>query len=120
MKKFIFAVFALGFGAQPVLAAGAEQYVLAVEQISSNYKKDTRDFFKTLNPMQQGFSSEQQVKFCGIVGKYADNLYQAADENRAYLDRQYAGITKQDVIKQVMSSKEMQMLKKYNVQCDLR
>lgn len=120
MKRFIFAVFALGFGAQLASAASAEQYVLAVQQINESYKKDTRDFFNTLNPMQQGFSSVQQAKFCGIVSQYADNLYQAANENRAYLDRQYAGITKQDVIKQVMSSKEMQMLKKYNVQCDLR
>ncbi len=120
MKRFIFAVFALGLGVQLASAASAEQYVLAVQQINESYKKDTRDFFNTLNPMQQGFSGAQQAKFCRIVSQYADNLYQAAHENRAYLDRQYAGITKQDVIKQVMSSKEMQMLKKYNVQCDLR
>ena len=41
------------------------------------------------------------------------------DENRDFLDRQYRNMTKQDVIQQVLSSREMQLLKKYNVQCSL-
>jgi len=49
-----------------------------------------------------------------------DRLYKAADQNRAYLDRQYQNVGKQDVILQVKSSKEMQLLKRYNVDCNLK
>ncbi|AVH14430.1 hypothetical protein CTZ23_09130 [Acinetobacter indicus] len=100
-----------------VQAASVEQYVLAVEQINQSYKQQTRQFLKGLNPQQSGFSPAQQQQFCGIVQNYIDQLYSAADENRAYLDPQYRNMTKQDVAQQVYSSKEMQMLKKYQVNC---
>lgn len=103
-----------------VQAASVEQYVLAVEQINQSYKQQTRQFLKGLNPQQSGFSPAQQQQFCGIVSRYVDRLYQAADENRAYLDRRYQNINKQDVIQQVSTSKEMQLLKKYQVNCDLK
>lgn len=119
MKKILLAVLIAGLGLQTVQAASAEQYVLAVGKINAEYKQNMRNFFNTLDPMQRGFSTAQQTVFCKILGKYADDLYQAADENRAYLDRQYVNISKKDVILQVMSSKEMQMLKPYNVQCGL-
>ncbi len=119
MKKIIFALFALGISLQSVQAASAEQYVQAVEKINENYQQDTRNFLKMLDPMQRGFTAAQQAGFCQILGKYANDLYQAADVNRVYLDKQYANITKKEVIAQVLSSKEMQMLKRYNVQCNL-
>ncbi|RLL39565.1 hypothetical protein D9K79_14970 [Acinetobacter cumulans] len=102
-----------------VQAASVEQYVMAVEKINENYKKDTRNFFVTLDPMQRGFSVAQQEKFCGIVAQYAQDLYATADKNRSALDPKYANLTKQDVNQQVLSAKEMQMLKQYNVQCTL-
>lgn len=120
MKKMIFAVLAWGMALQAVNAASAEQYVQAVERINDRYKQDTRTFLSTLDPMQRGFTPEQQAGFCKILNKYADDLYAAADANRAYLDRQYANISKKDVIAQVVDSKEMRMLKPYNVQCDLK
>src|SRR5574344_450312 len=111
MKKYIYLCLTLGMTLQNVYAASAEQYVLAVEEINAQYKQDTRQFLRGLNPQQQ---------FCGIVSRYVDRLYQAADENRAYLDRRYQNINKQDVIQQVSTSKEMQLLKKYQVNCDLK
>lgn len=122
MMKIRFACLGLGLllqCGQLVHAASAEQYVLAVEKINENYKQDTRTFLNTLNPMQRGFSAEQQADYCKILGKYADDLYSAADENRAFIDSEYRNMNKQDVVQQVMASKEMQLLKKYNVQCTL-
>lgn len=122
MKQIKFACLGLGLLlqlGQPVQAASAEQYVLAVDKINEGYKESTRNFLNTLDPMQRGFTAAQQADFCKILGKYADDLYAAADTNRAYLDKQFANITKKDVIAQVLSSKEMQMLKRYDVQCSL-
>ncbi|GJC30595.1 MULTISPECIES: hypothetical protein [unclassified Acinetobacter] len=120
MKKYIYLCLILGMSLPNVYAASAEQYVLAVEEINTQYKQDIRQFLRGLNPQQQGFNSQQQQQFCGIVSRYVDRLYQAADENRAYLDRRYQNINKQDVIQQVSTSKEMQLLKKYQVNCDLK
>lgn len=102
-----------------VCAASAIEYIEAVERINADYKKESRQFLSGLNPQQQGFSPEQNAKFCAIVGHYVDRLYQAADQNRAYLDRQFQNMSKQDVITEVKSSKEMQLLKRYQVDCHL-
>ena len=120
MKNIFIYALTLGMILPHVYAASAEQYVLAVEEINAQYKQDTRQFLRGLNPQQQGFNPQQQQQFCGIVSRYVDRLYQAADENRAYLDRRYQNINKQDVIQQVNTSKEMQLLKKYQVNCDLK
>ena len=106
MKKYIYLCLTLGMTLQNVYAASAEQYVLAVEEINAQYKQDTRQFLRGLNPQQQGFNPQQQQQFCGIVSRYVDRLYQ--------------DINKQDVIQQVSTSKEMQLLKKYQVNCDLK
>ena len=95
MKKYIYLCLILGMSLPNVYAASAEQYVLAVEEINMQYKQDTRQFLRGLNPQQQGFNPQQQQQFCGIVSRYVDRLYQAADENRAYLDRRYQNINKQ-------------------------
>ena len=118
MKKIIYAILLSGIGFN-LYAASAEQYVLAVNDINEKYKKDTRQFFMSLDPQQQGFTSLQQAQYCGIVQVYVNDLYSAADENRAFIDREYRNMNKQDVVQQVMASKEMQLLKKYNVQCTL-
>ena len=118
MKKIVALACVVLGGFSVVQAASVEQYVIAVEKINENYKKDTRDFFVTLDPMQRGFTAAQQEKFCGIVAQYAQDLYVAADKNRSALGK-YSTLTKQDVNQQVLNAKEMQMLKQYNVQCTL-
>ncbi len=110
----------MGCATSNVALASVEQYVAAVDQISEQYKQETRNFFSSLDAQQTRFTSQQQAKFCGIVGNYVDRLYQAADQNRESLDRQFRHMTRQDVINKVMSSKEMLILKKYNIQCDLK
>ncbi len=103
-----------------VALASIEQYVLSVEKISEKYRQDTRNFFSSLDAQQTSFTPQQHVQFCGIVANYVEQLYQAADRNRDSLARQFRQMTKQDVIHQVMASKEMLILKKYNIQCDLK
>ncbi|CAB1214201.1 hypothetical protein [Acinetobacter bouvetii] len=120
MKKIFFVFGVLSCVASNAAFASVEQYVAAVENISAQYKQDTRNFFNGLNSQQTSFSVQQQTQFCGIVGNYVAQLYQAVDQNRESLDRQYRQMSKQDVINQVMSSKEMLILKKYNIQCDLK
>src|SRR5690606_15145248 len=101
-------------------AARAVENVEAIERINADHKRESRQFLSGLNPQQQGFSPEQNAKFCEIVGRYVDRLYQAADQNRPYLDRQFQNMSKQDVIVEVKSSKEMQLLKRYQVDCNLQ
>ena len=113
-------MFMLGCSASNGVFASVEQYVAAVEKISNQYKQETRNFFSGLDARQSNFTAQQQVQFCGIVGDYVERLYQAVDQNRGALDRQFRQMTKQDVIDQVMSSKEMLIMKKYNVQCELK
>jgi len=120
MKKILLALSLLGYVGLNTAFAGAEQYVAAVEQISAQYKQDSRNFFSSLNAQQKSFTPQQQIQYCAIVGRYIDRLYQAADQNRESLDRQFRQMTRQDVINQVMSSKEMLILKKYNIQCELK
>ena len=69
MKKYIYLCLTLGMTLQNVYAASAEQYVLAVEEINAQYKQDTRQFLRGLNPQQQGFNPQQQQQFCGIVSR---------------------------------------------------
>ncbi|MGE8557899.1 MULTISPECIES: hypothetical protein [unclassified Acinetobacter] len=120
MKKILLILSVLGCASLNTALAGVEQYVAAVDQISEQYKRDSRNFFSSLNAQQTSFTPEQQTQYCAIVGRYIDRLYQAADQNRAFLDRQFRQMTRQDVINQVMSSREMLILKKYNIQCELK
>lgn len=120
MKKILLAVWLFGGVGANVAFANVEQYVAAVDQISGQYRQDVRKFFSSLNAQQTGFTPQQQAQYCGMLGNYIDRLYQAADQNREALDGQFKQLDKQDVIDQVMSSKEMLMLQKYNIQCDLK
>ncbi|WP_407303797.1 hypothetical protein [Acinetobacter sp.] len=121
MKKILLSCLLMGCGTiSNVALASIEQYVLSVEKISEKYRQDTRNFFSSLDAQQTSFTPQQHVQFCGIVANYVEQLYQAADRNRDSLARQFRQMTKQDVIHQVMASKEMLILKKYNIQCDLK
>ncbi|MBJ9984527.1 hypothetical protein IAE19_03620 [Acinetobacter sp. S40] len=105
---------------QSVLAAPPERYIRSVEKISNSYNTDMRNFLRSLNPQQTQFTPAQQTQFCGIVNQYVQDLYQVNDQYRQDLPLSYAKMTKQDFINQVLASKEMQILKKYNIQCHLQ
>ncbi|KKW80086.1 hypothetical protein AAV96_06505 [Acinetobacter sp. AG1] len=119
MKKilvFIFAISSVGISS----AASVEQYVNSVEKIRSVYAQDIRSFLRSLNPQISQFTPEQQAQYCGINQRYIQDMSDAIEKNRSSLPPQYANMTKQDVIKQVTESNEMQMLVKYNVRCDFK
>ena len=119
MKKFVFIILMTG-GMGNSFAASIEQYVNAVDKIRGTYAQDLRGFLRSLDPQLSQFSPEQQTKYCGINQRYIQDMSGAIEQNRSSLPPQYAGMTRQDLIKQVVESKEMQMLAKYNVQCDFK
>ena len=119
MKKFVFIILMTG-GMGNSFAASIEQYVNSVEKIRSVYAQDIRRFLRSLNPQISQFTPEQQAQYCGINQRYIQDMSDAIEKNRSSLPPQYANMTKQDVIKQVTESNEMQMLVKYNVQCDFK
>lgn len=100
-------------------AASVEQYMQSVEKISTQYKEDMRSFLRSLDPQTTSFNLEQQMKFCAIMNQYVQDSYEAIERNRSALTGRYASLTKRDMIQQVNDSKEIQLLKKYNIQCDL-
>ena len=117
MRKIIGFVMMMGcVGAST--AASLEQYANSVEKVSTTYAQEMRGFLRGLDPQLSQFNSEQKNKFCSIVNQYVQDMSQAIDQNRSVLTEPYASMTKQDVIHQVADSKEMQLLKKYNIQCD--
>ncbi len=119
MKKILLALF-VGVSVQVASATGVpDQYVRTVEKISSQYSQDMKFFLRSLDPKITQFSAQQQQQFCGIVKKYVDDMYQVTDQNRQYLPLSAQSMTKQNVIDKVMTSPEMQLLKKYNIQCTL-
>lgn len=119
MKKIIGFIFAMSFVGGSS-AASVEQYVRAVEKITATYAQDMRSFLRSLDPQLSHFTPEQQAKYCAIVNQYVKDSYAAIEKNRSHLTEQYATMTKQDVIHQVTASKEMQMIAKYNIQCDFK
>ena len=113
---FIFAFTAAGMST----AASVEQYINSVDKIRGVYAQDIRSFLRSLDPQISQFTPEQQAKYCQINQRYIQDMSVAIEQNRSSLPPQYASMTKQDLIKQVVESKEMQMLAKYNVQCDFK
>lgn len=113
---FIFAISSVGISS----AASIEQYVNAVDKIRGIYAQEIRGFLRSLNPQTSQFTPEQQAKYCQINQRYIQDMADAIERNRTSLPPQYASMTRQDLIKQVTDSKEMQMLAKYNVQCDFK
>ncbi|MCR4530359.1 MAG: hypothetical protein O2793_07700 [Proteobacteria bacterium] len=119
MKKFFCFIFAFSAAGMSI-AASVEQYVNSVEKIRGVYAQDIRGFLRSLNPQTAQFTPEQQAKYCQINQRYIQDMSDAIEKNRSSLPAQYASMSKQDLIEQVVESKEMQMLAKYNVQCDFK
>ena len=102
------------------VAAATDRYVRDVEKISTQYTSQMKSFLRSLDPQTTAFNAQQQVQYCAIVKQYVDDMYKTTDENRANLPPSYMSITKQDIISKVNTSPEMQIVKKYNIQCDLK
>jgi len=98
----------------------SERYVRDVERISTQYSADMKFFLRSLDPKITEFNIQQQAQFCAIVQKYVDDMYLTADKNRQSLPLSTQSMTKQNVIDKVMVSPEMQLLKQYNIQCNLK
>ncbi|MCU4416885.1 hypothetical protein [Acinetobacter bereziniae] len=119
MKKILIFLSVLLF-TYSLSAAVPEQYVREVERISAQYNVDMKFFLRSLDPKLTQFNEQQKARFCSIVQKYVNDMYKTTDESRQYLPLSVQSMTKQNVIEKVMSSPEMQLLHKYNIQCDLK
>ena len=96
-----------------------DQYVRDIEQISTRYNADMKFFLRSLDPKISQFNQAQQAQFCGILKQYVDDMYKTTDQHRKYLPLSSQTVTKQNIIDKVMVSPEMQILKKYNIHCNL-
>ena len=96
-----------------------DQYVRDIEQISTRYNADMKFFLRSLDPKISQFNQAQQAQFCGILKQYVDDMYKTTDQHRKYLPLSSQTVTKQNIIDKVMVSPEMQIMKKYNIQCNL-
>ena len=96
-----------------------DQYVRDIEKISTRYNADMKFFLRSLDPKISQFNQAQQAQFCGILKQYVDDMYKTTDQHRKYLPLSSQTVTKQNIIDKVMVSPEMQILKKYNIQCNL-
>lgn len=94
-----------------------DRYVKELDQVSSQYSQDMRLFLKTLPLDTTQFNANQTQQYCSIVGRYVDQFYALTQKYRHDLPYAYANMNKQDVIMKVKQSKEMQILKQYNIQC---
>lgn len=119
--KNIFLICGLLFLSNTVMAEQVpEKYLKEIDQASSQYNTDMKFFLRNLDSQTTFFNPQQKTEFCRIVSRYVDDFYQATDKNRQSLPMTYANMTKQDVIQKVMQSKEMALIGKYNIQCDLK
>ena len=118
MKK-IFVIALLVLSSSQIMAGVSERYVRDVEKISNQYNADMKFFLRSLDPQLNQFSPQQQSQFCGMIQKYVDDMYKTTDANRSDLPPSLMSVTKQNIIDKVMVSPEMQILKKYNIQCNL-
>ena len=96
-----------------------DQYVRDIEKIYTRYNADMKFFLRSLDPKISQFNQAQQAQFCGILKQYVDDMYKTTDQHRKYLPLSSQTVTKQNIIDKVMVSPEMQILKKYNIQCNL-
>ncbi len=120
MRKIIIAGMLLLSSMSAFTANLPDRYIGDIEKISTQYNSDMKSFLKSLNPQLTQFNVQQQAQFCGIVKQYVDAMYTLTDQNRQYLPLSSQSTTKQNIIDQVMLSPEMQILKKYDIQCDLK
>lgn len=119
MKNKILALLLITFSTPLFAQQIPEKFARDLDKVTQQYSQDMRDFLKSLPPTTVQFDAQQKAKYCSIVASYVDNFYQLTDKNRDSLPFSYANMTKQDVIAKVQQSKEMQILKSYNIQCDL-
>ena len=119
MKKISIALAILLCSTQVVIANTPDRYARDIEKISSQYNTEMKNFLRGLSPQLTQFNVQQQHQFCHIISQYVDDVYKTTDQNREHLPLSYASITKQDIVNKVMLSPEMQILKKYNIQCNL-
>lgn len=96
-----------------------ERFARDLDKITQQYSQDMREFLKSLPPTTVQFNTQQKNQYCSIMATYVHDFYQLTTKNRDSLPSSYANMTKQDVIDKVQQSKEMQILKDYNIQCDL-
>lgn len=119
MKKLAFSIVMLCFTAQVFAQDVPEKFARDLDKISTQYSADMRQFLRSLPASTHQFNPQQKNQYCSIVATYVDDFYQLTTKNRDSLPFSYANMTKQDVIDKVKQSKEMQILKDYNIQCDL-
>lgn len=120
MKKIAFVLCLFGCVGQSTMAGSVENYVQSFEKISENYQQNLRKFFKTLDRQQTQFSPEQEKIFCGLTIQYVKDVYQAADKNRDALEKVGKKVSEWQVLVDVMSRKEMEILaERYDVECSL-
>ncbi|WP_228140651.1 hypothetical protein [Acinetobacter sp. TGL-Y2] len=118
-KKIIVALSLIWVGSQAIAQNVPEKYLREMDKISNTYTTDMRQFLRSLPNSTVQFNPQQKNQYCSIVAIYVDDFYQLIDQNRASLPFSYTNMTKQDVIVQVKKSKEMQLLSRYHIECDL-
>lgn len=118
-KKIIVALSLIWVGSQAIAQNVPEKYLREMDKISNTYTTDMRQFLRSLPNSTVQFNPQQKNQYCSIVATYVDEFYQLIDQNRASLPFSYTNMTKQDVIVQVKKSKEMQLLSRYHIECDL-
>lgn len=119
MNKMLFTL-CLWMGACSVQGQSiSTAYLIKIDQVSNQYNQQMKAFLRSLDPQTTAFSATQKQQFCGIVAQYVDGFYQATTTYRAELPPSYAQMSKADVVDKVMQSKEMQLLEKYHLKCDL-
>lgn len=119
MKKKILATLMIAMCSSSFAQDIPEKFARDLDKITQQYSLDMRGFLKSLPPTTVQFDAQQKNQYCSIVATYVNDFYQLTNKNRDSLPFAYANMTKQDVINQVKHSKEMQILKNYNIQCDL-
>lgn len=118
MKKIILALYFLVNSFSAIAQNLPEKYVRDVEAISNRYSNDMRQFLRSLPNSTVQFSPQQKNQYCFIVTTYVDDFYNLINQNRSNLPFSYANMHKQDVIALVIKSKEMRLVRKYNIECD--
>lgn len=118
-KKIIVALSLIWVGSQAIAQNVPEKYLREMDKISNTYATDMRQFLRSLPNSTIQFNPQQKHQYCSIVAIYVDDFYKLIDQNRASLPFSYSQMTKQDVIVQVKKSKEMQLLSRYHIECDL-
>ena len=118
-KKAILALGLIWVGSQAIAQNVSERYVRDMDKVSNTYSTEMRQFLRSLPNSTVQFNPQQKHQYCSIVASYVDDFYQLIAQNRTSLPLSYRDMTKQDVILQVEKSKEMQLLSRYQIECNL-